>query len=154
MQMETSVATTIKIDIMYHECLQMEMLIATSHSIEFYCPMWFEAFNWKAAMLYISLVLTYMSICIWIQSERWNWSNHLCNYREHSATDQFEVMAASERHKASKKKKTKDQRLKRGSKRYLHLLNFIATRREKKLEKRRTLDPSAKVTKTIWWLWW
>ena len=49
-------------------------------------------------------------------------------------------MAGAERHKASKKK-TKM----RGSARYLHLLNFIARRREKKLEKRRTLDPSAKV---------
>ena len=58
-------------------------------------------------------------------------------------------MAASERHKASKKKKTKDRRLKRGSRKYLHLLNFIATRREKKLEKRKTLDPSAKVKNTM-----
>ena len=55
-------------------------------------------------------------------------------------------MAGSRRHKASKKK-TKMKL--RGSKRYLHLLKFIATRREKKLEKRRTLDPSAKVTKTM-----
>ena len=54
------------------------------------------------------------------------------------------TMAGAERHKASKKK-TKM----RGSARYLHLLNFIARRREKKLEKRRTLDPSAKVILVI-----
>ena len=55
-------------------------------------------------------------------------------------------MAGSRRHKASRKKIKMKLR---GSKRYLHLLKFIATRREKKLEKRRTLDPSAKVTKPM-----
>ena len=38
--------------------------------------------------------------------------------------------------------------MQRGSRRYFHLLNFIANRRKKKLESRRkrsTLDPSAKV---------
>ena len=40
-------------------------------------------------------------------------------------------------------------RVKRGSKKYLHLRNFIETRRQKKLEKRRTLDPSAQVSLPI-----
>ena len=36
-------------------------------------------------------------------------------------------------------------RVKRGSKKYLHLKKFIETRRQKKLEKRCTLDRSAEV---------
>ena len=35
---------------------------------------------------------------------------------------------------------------KRGSKKYLHLQKFIEMRREKKLQRRCTLDPSAQVT--------
>ena len=38
---------------------------------------------------------------------------------------------------------------KRGSKKYLHLQKFIERRRQKKLEKRCTLDPSAQVTLPI-----
>ena len=56
----------------------------------------------------------------------------------------YATMAASERHSATKKTNVRQ----RGSKRYFHLLNFIETRRKKKLENRRkrsTLDPSAKV---------
>ena len=49
-----------------------------------------------------------------------------------------------ERYKVTKKQKT-GVRLKRGSKKYLHLQKFIERRREKKIEKRRTLDPTAKV---------
>ena len=46
--------------------------------------------------------------------------------------------------KAEISKKT-NVRLKQGSKRYRHLGKFIERRREKKLEKRRTLDPTAQV---------
>ena len=38
------------------------------------------------------------------------------------------------------------QKNQRGSKKYLHLQKFIETRRQKKLEKRCTLDPSAQVS--------
>ena len=49
-----------------------------------------------------------------------------------------------ERYKRTKEKKTRMGQ-KRGSKKYLHLQKFIERRRQKKLEKRRTLDPSAQV---------
>ena len=49
-----------------------------------------------------------------------------------------------ERYKVTKKQKT-GVRLKRGSKKFQHLQKFIERRREKKLEKRRTFDSTAKV---------
>ena len=43
-------------------------------------------------------------------------------------------------------KQTKGKgKLKQGSKRYRHLRKFIERRREKKIEKRSTLDPTAEV---------
>ena len=49
-----------------------------------------------------------------------------------------------EHDRVGKKEKTK-MKQKRGSKRYIHLRNFIERRREKKLQKWRTLDPCAQV---------
>ena len=44
---------------------------------------------------------------------------------------------------ARAQKQNTSTKLKKGSKKYLHLRKFIETRRLKKLEKRCTLDPSA-----------
>ena len=54
------------------------------------------------------------------------------------------AMSTLETYKGTKRKKAK-VKVKRGSQRYLHLLNFIERRREKKREKRRTLDATAQV---------
>ena len=55
-------------------------------------------------------------------------------------------------YKHTKEEKTRVKQ-KRGSKKYLHLLKFIETRRRKKMEKRCTLDPSAEVTLFIEDFW-
>lgn len=68
----------------------------------------------------------------------------LQSYSSRRPAVQLSNMSTPETCNATKRKKTK-VKPKKGSQRYLHLLNFIERRREKKLKKRRTLDPTAQV---------